>query len=337
MNKGRNEMYTHIGIDVSKEKVDLGWVRDAAKNKVKSKVFANKVKDFEAVASWITKNAGVSPDEVLITLEPTGVYHQHLADYLGDQGFNIFLVNAGLAKKYAQAVGIVHKTDKSDALMLAYYGLAKEREGSVELWHPAPQEARHLDILLRRLDALEKDLQREENRFEASSHGISTPLVIESIEKMIQVLKDEIARLTSDIDDHIDRHPELKEKRERMTTIDGVGPVVSREMTSLFANHVFKNAKQVSAYLGLIPKIKESGNWKGHTSLSKTGPSRLRAKLYMAAVVASTYNSDIKAQRDRLLANGKNKMQALGAAMRKLVQICFGVVKHQQSYLPQTA
>lgn len=328
-------MYTHIGIDVSKEKVDLGWICDAAKNKVKTKVFANKVKDFEDISKWITKTTGVSPDEVLITLEPTGVYHEHLADYLGDHGFNIFLVNTGLAKKYAQAVGIVHKTDKSDALMLAYYGLAKAREGCVELWHPVPEEARRLNVLLRRLDALEKDLRREQNRLEASSNGISTPLVIESIENMISVLKDEIARLTGDIDDHIDRYPELKEKRELMSTINGVGPVVSREMTNLFANHVFKNAKQVAAYLGVIPKIKESGNWKGHTSLSKTGPSRLRAKLYMAAVVASTHNPDIKAQRDRLLANGKSKMQALGAAMRKLAQICFGVVKHQQSYLPQ--
>ena len=72
------------------------------------------------------------------------------------------------------------------------------------------------------------------------------------------------------------------------------------------------------------------------TTLSKVGPSRVRAKLFLAAVSASTHNPDIKAQKRRLLAAGKTKMQALGAAMRKLIQICFGVLKTQTKYQPQT-
>jgi len=107
---------------------------------------------------------------------------------------------------------------------------------------------------------------------------------------------------------------------------------MARELVYLFAAKHFKTAKQVAAYVGLIPKLKESGKLKGHTTLSKTGPSRLRAKLYMAAVSACQHNPDIKVQRKRLLKAGKTKMQALGAAMRKLIQICFGVVKNQTEY-----
>ena len=69
--------------------------------------------------------------------------------------------------------------------------------------------------------------------------------------------------------------------------------------------------------------------------MTKSGPSKVRAKLYMAAVVALSNNPDIKEQHRRLMLAGKTKMQAIGAAMRKLVQICFGVLKHQSEYRPQ--
>jgi len=118
-----------------------------------------------------------------------------------------------------------------------------------------------------------------------------------------------------------------------LLTVECVGEVVAREMVYLFAAKSFRNAKQVAAYLGLIPKLNESGAFKGRTTLSKSGPSRIRAKLYLASVCdASTHNSQIKSQRDRLIRAGKTKMQALCAAMRKLVQMCFRVIKNQTEY-----
>jgi len=88
----------------------------------------------------------------------------------------------------------------------------------------------------------------------------------------------------------------------------------------------FESASQCSAYLGLVPVQQESGSSiKGRSRLSKAGNPGIRAKLYMAAEVATRYNPDIKAQYERLTSKGK--MSALGAAMRKLVQICFGVLK----------
>ncbi len=106
-------------------------------------------------------------------------------------------------------------------------------------------------------------------------------------------------------------------------------------MVSIIDSDRFKSAGQVSVFLGLIPKIQESGLWKGRSRLSKRGPAKARAKLYMAAIVAIRHNPEIKNQYERLLVNGKTKMQALGAAMRKLVQIFFGVIKHQNEHYPQ--
>jgi len=71
--------------------------------------------------------------------------------------------------------------------------------------------------------------------------------------------------------------------------------------------------------------------------LSKAGNATVRAKLYMAAIVAARYNPDVRALYERLLAKGKSKMSALGACMRKLVHICFGVLKHQSAYSPKAA
>lgn len=328
-------MYEFIGIDVSKDKLDLCWLRNNSGKTSKSKVFKNQHGSFAQLAAWIKKATKLDPDDICITLEATGVYHESLVYFLYEQGFQIFLANPGKAKKYADAIGLTHKTDKIDSYMLAKFGHAQC--DSLKLWKPDPIEVRELKSLLSRLNALEKDRQREKNRLESSEFNNVSERVILSLKDMIKTLDEEINKLKKDIDDHIDKYPNLRKNNNLMKSIVGVGDVIAREMTYIFAAKCFKNAKEVAAYLGLIPKIRESGKQKGKVALSKAGSSRIRAKLYMAAVSASTYNEDIKAQKRRLLAKGKTKMQALGAAMRKLVQICFGVVKNETEYKPQVA
>ncbi|MEQ4664226.1 transposase [Providencia rettgeri] len=100
----------------------------------------------------------------------------------------------------------------------------------------------------------------------------------------------------------------------------------------LFSAKNFSTAKQAVAFVGLTPRLNESGSFKGRTTLSKIGPSRIRSKIFLAAVSTGKYNPDIKAQKKRLLSAGKTKMQALGSAIRKLIQICFGVIENQRKY-----
>jgi len=321
------------GIDVSKEKIDIGWLRDSATNKKKTKAFKNTAEGHQLAKDWLLKSIKVDAEEIVVTIEPTNVYHEALLYFLHDCGFKVLLVNPGKAKKYAESINQIHKTDKSDAIVLARYGCAQFNQ--LELWQPEPTEVRELKVMIRRLSALEKDLQREKNRQEATLVSLSSDRVVQSLNSMIETLEAEIKCLQKDIDDYIDGIPHLKHNRQLLQSIKGIGSVMSRELVYLFSSKKFKNAKQAAAYLGLIPRLKESGKLKGKTTLSKIGDARIRAKLYMAAVSASTYNPDIKAQKARLLKAGKVKMQAIGAAMRKLIQICFGVIKHQIEYRPQ--
>ena len=149
-------------------------------------------------------------------------------------------------------------------------------------------------------------------------------------------LEAERKRLESLIDNHIDRHPGLKEDRALLESIPGVGPVISQQMVAVIRSRSFNWASECAAFLGLVPIEHESGSSvRGRPRLSKQGDGRIRAKLYMAAVVATRHNPDIRHQYNRLLKRGKSKMAAIGAAMRKLVHICFGVLKHQTPYRPQ--
>lgn len=322
-----------VGIDVSKAKFDVLWLKDPDKQKVKTKVIENTIKGHDQLIAWLDKNLSSDHEKVHITLEATGIYHESLTYALYEAGFSVSVINPARSKDFAKGLGSQHKTDKKDSFVLALFGSRMKPA----LWQPEPQEIRELKALLARLEALEGDLQREENRLEKSEFSLSSELVLESLNKMIRGLKAEKARLEKEIDDHIDRYPDLKQDRKRLESIPGIGPVLSRLMLSVIHSRQFTKASQISAYLGLIPVQHESGVFRGRSRLSKAGPARVRSKLYMAAVVASQHNQDIVEQKNRLLRNGKTKMQALGAAMRKLTQICFGVIKNQTEYQPQVA
>ena len=109
-------------------------------------------------------------------------------------------------------------------------------------------------------------------------------------------------------------------------------------MTTLFASRTFDSAEQLAAYLGLVPVEWQSGtSVRGRPRMSKAGPAHLRKVLYMPAVVARRCNPHIKALNERLMAKGKSKMAAIGAAMRKLAHLCFGVVHCGKPYDPKFA
>ncbi|WP_341732440.1 transposase [Microcoleus sp. EPA2] len=97
----------------------------------------------------------------------------------------------------------------------------------------------------------------------------------------------------------------------------------------------YDNARQLAAYAGLTPCERSSGtSVKGKTRLSCTGNVRLRKALYLPAVVAMRHNPLLKAMSDRLLGRGKVKMQVIGALMRKLVHLAFGILKSQKPFDP---
>lgn len=323
-----------IGIDVSKQKLDCLWLRDIEQRKVKAKVHPNTADGHRQLLAWVEKQTGQPLAECLFVMEATGIYHERLAYTLHEQGAQVAVVNPAQVRDYAKGIAVRTKNDKKDSLVLALYG-AKE---SVRRWQPEPEAIRRLKGLLARLEALDEDILREENRLEKTRCGVGSDIVEQSIQTVLAGLKQEKERLEKMIDEHIDNEPQLKGDKRLLESIPGVGKVLSRYMMSLFRSRDFDNAGQMAAFVGTVPVEYQSGtSVNKRPRMSKAGDATVRAKLYLPAVVASQYNPDAKALYERLLSRGKSKMAAIGAVMRKLVHICFGVLKHQQSYCPQVA
>ena len=321
-----------LGIDVSKAKLDCALL-DPDSDKRKTKSLPNTPDGFQALAGWLAKQS-VAASAVHIVMEATGVYHEALALWLADKGYRVSVINPAQVKDFARGLAVRTKTDAGDSVVLARYGALVRPP----LWTPPPAEVRELKALLARLEALETDLRRELNRQEKAIAGNAPVEVKRSLDDHLAVLKEEIARLNRLIDDHIDRHPGLKADRERLLSIPAVGEKTANRMLAVLRSREFRNAGQAAAFLGVTPVEHQSGtsvNKRPH--LSKNGDAKTRAVLYMAAVVATRHNPDVRALYERLCAKGKAKMAALGAAMRKLVHLCFGVLKHRNNYVPNFA
>lgn len=318
----------YLGMDVAKAKLDCCLLLDEVSAKRKAKVVNNNKSGVVDLLAWITKQ-NISPEELHVVMDATGVYHEQAALALVDAGVTVSIVNPAQVKDFGRGLAVRTKTDGVDSFVLARYGVLLKPSA----WIPSAPEARMLQALLARRDAIAQDLQRERNRQEKADATDTPELIRKSLDDSIKFLVAQLAQLQQDIDDHINRHPNLKKSMGLLQSIPGVGPQVGGNMLSVLSSHRFESAEQLAAYLGLVPVERQSGSSVlGRAKLSKAGPARIRAILYMAAVAAKRCNPHVKAVYERLLARGKCKMSALGAAMRKLVHLCFGVFKTQMPY-----
>ena len=192
----------------------------------------------------------------------------------------------------------------------------------------------YLKSLLNRLTTLERDLRKELNRQEKiSKTNTLHRLEKQSMQRTVRYLEIEIKRFKKHISQVIESNSSLQRDYELLLTIPGIGARTAWTMLVILGSRRFASAPEVASFLGLNPIEKQSGKTQyRRPRLSKAGNGRFRQSLYFPAMVATRKNPDIKAQYDRLLAAEKSKMCALGAAMRKLVHICYGVLKHQRPY-----
>ncbi|MFZ1318005.1 MAG: IS110 family transposase [Candidatus Nitrotoga sp.] len=318
----------YLGMDVAKAKLDCCLLLDEASGKRKTKVVKNTQSGIVDLLAWVAKQ-NVFPETLHIVMEATGIYHEQAAMALADAGVMVSIINPAQVKDFGRGLAVRTKTDGVDSVVLARYGALLKPKA----WVPPPQEARVLQALLARREAIAQDLQRERNRQEKAGATDTPALIHTSLEESIRFLAKQLAQLQKDIDEHIDKHSNLQKDRALLQSIPAIGPQVGSNILSVMHNHDFGSAEQLAAYLGLVPVERQSGSSVlGRARMSKAGPARIRAVLYMAAVVGTRYNPHVKAVYERLLARGKSKMSSLGAAMRKLVHLCFGVLKTQQPY-----
>ena len=305
----------YLGMDVAKAKLDCCLLLDEASGKRKTKAVNNTKSGIADLLVWVAKQ-NVSSKELHVVMEGTGVYHEQAALALADAGVTVSIVNPAQVKDFGRGLAVRTKTDGVDSFVLARYGALLKPVA----WTPPAPEARMLQALLSRREAITQDLQRERNRQEKADATDTPDRIRKSLAASIEFLVKQLAELQQDIDQHIDRHPTLKDDMALLQSIPAVGPQVGGNLLSVMRSHEFSSAEQLAAYLGLVPVERQSGSSvMGRARLSKAGPARIRAVLYMAAVVATRHNPHVKAVYDRLLARGKSKMSALGAAMRKLV------------------
>lgn len=318
----------YLGIDVAKAKLDCCLLLDPDSMKRKSKSVANTKAGFATLLEWLIRK-GVSLPQLHAVMEGTGVYHEQAALALVDAGVTVSIINPAQIKDFGRGLGVRTKTDGVDSFVIARYGALLKPAA----WQPPAPEIRVLRALLARREAIAQDLQRELNRLEKADAIETCALIRQSIDDSIDFLRKQLAKLQQDIDDHLERHPDLRRDMELLTSIPAVGRQTGTNLLAIVHAYRFDSAEQLAAYLGLVPVERQSGSSVlGRTRLSKAGPPRIRAILYMAAVVATKYNPHVKTVYDRLVARGKAKMAALGAAMRKLVHLCFGVLKTRMHY-----
>jgi len=323
----------YLGMDVAKAKLDCCLLLDEISGKRKTKVVSNTQSGCVDLLAWIAKQ-NISPEALHVVMEATGVYHEQAARALADAGVTVSIVNPSQVKDFGRGLAVRTKTDGVDSFVLARYGALLKPAA----WTPPSPEARMLQALLARREAIAQDLQRERNRQEKAEATDTPAQIRQSLADSIVFLVKQLEQLQQDIDGHIDRNSGLKDDLALLQTIPAVGPQVGSNMLSVMHSHEFGSAEQLAAYLGLVPVERQSGSSVlGRARLSKAGPARIRAILYMAAIVATRYNPHVKAVYVRLLAQGKSKMSALGAAMRKLVHLCYGVIKTRKPYRPDYA
>jgi transposase len=312
-----------IGLDVSKDSLEVCLLRESGKAHFKQ--FPNTSSGHAKLLRWTQHldEDGASH----YCMEATGPYSNAVAFFLAEAGLKVSVMNPARIHFFARSQGQGNKTDKADARIIAIFC----RKEHPEVWRASAPEIRELAALMRRYHAVQDLLVQEKNRFQVPSQP---KYVLTSIKGTIRFLEKELDRLKRQIREHLKRHNSLKRDAELLQTIPGVGEITAWDVMSELPDvNQFDSAQAVAAYAGLSPREHRSGTtiFK-KTRLSKQGNARLRKAMYFPAVNALTWNPLIKAHYERLVAAGKMKMVALAAAMRKMLMICYGVLKHQQPF-----
>jgi transposase len=311
----------YLGIDVSKVNFDVALLGGQQTYRGQ---FSNDSSGFEKLSRWLKKRRVY---DVHACMEATGNYWLELALFLHDAGYEVSVVNPKLVKKHGEATMQRNKTDSQDALTIADY-CGKQQP---DPWQPPSSSFRQLQALVRHVQALKVDHTRVKNRRQS---GVTSPEVLEAIDDHLAFLKDQIEELEARIHEHIDQDPDLKADKELLLTIPGIGKTTAAVFLAEVPDvRLFPQAKQLAAFAGLTPGQRQSGtSLNSPGTLVKWGNARLRAALFMPALSAHKHNDIIAAQRRRLLQRGKAKMTVVIAIMRKLLHLCYGVLKTRKPF-----
>lgn len=289
-----------IGIDVAKERLEVAF----GPTEVRS--YDNTPAGIAQVAQRLK---GLPVD--LIVLEATGCYSQAAADALAVAGYRVAVVQPGRIKHYAKSQGLLAKTDRIDARLIAQYGRHTE---DLVLHQPPSEALKRLRALVDRRDQIVEDRVREENRLEACGDNGIRKLLRQSIArltKQAQALEKQIAAV-------IAADAGFAAKATVARTVKGIGPATVACLLAHLPELGHVNRQEIAALAGLAPYNNDSGPHQGKRSIYG-GRQRVRTALHMAALCAKRFDDRSKAFFAHLQQRGKPTLVALVAVARKLI------------------
>lgn len=301
------ELHPFIGVDVSKSRLDIGVEWDGESWQATN--------DADGIGALVQCLLELQP--TLVVIESTGGLETALVAELATQHIPLALVNPGRVREFAKSLGLLAKTDKLDAHLLARFGKAAELQPTIL---PDPQ-VQQLSALMSRRRQLLQILVMEKN------HALSTPLELRpQLAEHLTWLEEQIQQITAQIQQEIQATPGFREKEQILRTAKGVGAITACALLSDLPELGQLDRKKIAALVGVAPFNRDSGKRHAPRRI-KGGRSAVRNVLYMAAVVAARFNPIIKTFYEHLLAAGKKKKVALVACMRKLLTILNAMVR----------
>ena len=305
-----------VGIDVSKAQLDVA-VRPTGKRWTLPY-------DQTGIEGLIPQIVDLEP--ALVLLEATGGLELPLVAAMAAAALPVVVVNPRQVRDFAKATGTLAKTDTLDAGVLAHFADAVRPE--VRPLKDA--ETQVLNSLTARRRQVMTMLVSEKNRL-----GTAIGAVSPRIEAHIAWLEQELSDLDKGLRQTLRRSPVWREKDDLLRTVPGVGEQISLTLLANLPELGALNRRQIAALVGVAPYNRDSGALRGKRAVWG-GRSRVRAVLYMGALVASRHNPAIRDFYQRLLAAGKPKKVALVASMRKLLVILNGMLKHGSPWCDMT-
>jgi transposase len=312
-----------VGIDIAKDKFDVCVL--AAEGQREQESFANTKSGINKLHRWLKKKGAKTAH---ICLEATGIYGALVAETLHQRGYRVSVVNPARIKAYAASQMQRNKTDMLDAALIADYCRTQQPPA----WTPPRPELKELRALVRHLDDLKQERQRARNRLAAEN---ASAAVARQLRAQIGFLDKQIAQTEELIRQHIDRYPDLKQQRDLLKSIPGIGDITACKLIAELGDlRRFDDVREVVAFVGLNPRQHQSGKKRVTHGISRMGRASLRAALYMPAVAAKRCNPQLKAWAAQLTQRGLTGKQVIVAVMRKLIHLAYGILKSGRAFDP---
>ncbi len=265
-------------------------------------------------------------DPYIVVLEATGGYEDKRARFLQKHKVPVSVVNPRRIRSFAKALGIMAKTDKIDAAVIADFAARLKPEPQ----EPISENARHLKHLTARRRQLIDMRTREKNRMEHAD----IKMIAKSLKAVIKTLDREIAMVEQAIVKAVSTDNALKAKAEMLQTVPGIGQITANALVTELPELGVYNRQQIAALVGVAPINRDSGTFRGKR-MTGGGRRQLRTQLYMPTLVAIQHNPVIRAYYERLVDSGKLKMTAVVASMRKLLVIMNTMIKNNENWNPE--